>query len=112
MIGELDWSPQVHHQVIGRLDREGQKKPVMAIYLCSDSGSDPLIVDLLGLKSSQAQGVIDPGLGIQQVHSDQTRMQLLVQKFLKKKDIQTETVVPGEMIQVQPRAENCQLQLL
>lgn len=85
VFGELDWSPLVHHQVIGRLDREGQKNPVMAIYLCSDSGSDPLIIDLLGLKSSQARAIIDPGLGVQTVHSDQTRIQMLIQKYLKKK---------------------------
>lgn len=83
--GELDWSPQVHYQLNGRLDREGQKNPVMAIYLCSDSGSDPLIIDLLGLKSSQAQGIIDPNLGVQAVYSDQTRIQMLVQKYLKDK---------------------------
>ncbi len=23
---ELDWSPGIHHQLIGRLDREGQQK--------------------------------------------------------------------------------------
>jgi SNF2 family DNA or RNA helicase len=85
VIGELDWSPEVHHQLIGRLDREGQTNPVMAIFLCSDSGSDPLMIDLLGLKSSQSQGIIDPGLGIQAVHSDQSRIQLLVQKYLKNK---------------------------
>lgn len=85
VIGELDWSPQVHHQIIGRLDREGQINPVMAIFLCSDSGSDPLMIDLLGLKSSQSQGIIEPGLGIQPVHSDQSRIQMLVKKYLKDK---------------------------
>lgn len=112
VIGELDWSPQVHHQIIGRLDREGQENPVMAIYLCSDSGSDPLIVDLIGLKSSQAQGVIDPGLGVQPVHSDQTRIQLLVQKFLKKKDIPVSNITPNGMMQEPLGQENSQLQLL
>jgi superfamily II DNA or RNA helicase len=87
VFGELDWSPQVHHQVIGRLDREGQKEPVMAIYLCSDSGSDPLMIDLLGLKACQASGIIDPSLGIQTVNSDQTRIQMLVRKYLKKKQL-------------------------
>lgn len=86
-IGELDWSPMVHHQLIGRLDREGQTKPVMAIFLCSDSGSDPLLMDLLGLKSSQAQGIIDPHLGIQTIHSDETRIQMMIQKYLKKKGL-------------------------
>lgn len=82
--GELDWSPAVHRQFFGRLDREGQTKPVMGIYLCSDSGSDPLIIDLLGLKSSQAQAILDPSLGVQSPHSDNSRIQLLVRKYLKK----------------------------
>lgn len=90
VFGELDWSPQVHYQVIGRLDREGQKNPVMAIYLCSDSGSDPLMIDLLGLKSSQAQGIIDPNLGVQAVYNDQSRIQMLIQKYLKNKKISKE----------------------
>lgn len=85
VFGELDWSPQVHYQVTGRLDREGQENPVMAIYLCSDSGSDPLMIDLLGLKKSQAQAIIDPSLGVQSVYSDQSRIQMLVQKYLKNK---------------------------
>lgn len=57
----------------------------MAIYLCSDSGSDPLMIDLLGLKKSQAQAIIDPSLGVQSVYSDQSRIQMLVQKYLKNK---------------------------
>lgn len=107
VIGELDFSPQVHNQIIGRLDREGQKSPVMAIFLVSDSGSDPLIVDLLGLKSSQAQGVIDPHLGVQQVHSDDSRIQLLIQKYLKSKG---HIDIPAAMIPGVGSAE-CQLQL-
>lgn len=49
VFGELDWSPGIHRQCAGRLDREGQQRQVMAIYLCSESGSDPLIIDLLRL---------------------------------------------------------------
>ncbi len=89
VFGELDWSPQVHYQVTGRLDREGQEEPVMAIYLCSDSGSDPLMIDLLGLKSSQARAIIDPSLGVQAVYSDQSRMQMLVQKYLRNRKVIT-----------------------
>lgn len=91
VFGELDWSPGIHRQVVGRLDREGQQRQVMAIYLCSESGSDPLIIDLLGLKSSQAQGILDPSLGVQSSHSDDSRIQLLVQKYLKKSGIDKPT---------------------
>lgn len=83
VFGELDWSPQVHHQAIGRLDREGQKKPVMAAYLWTDFGSDPPMLDLLGLKASQAQAIVDPHLGMQQVHSDETRIKDMARAFLE-----------------------------
>lgn len=94
VFGELDWSPAVHHQLIGRLDREGQLNQVMAIFLCSDSGSDPLLIDLLGLKGSQAQGIIDPHLGIQEIHSDESRLQMLVKKYLQGKNIQIPAAMP------------------
>ena len=41
------------------------------------------MIDLLGLKSSQARGIIDPSLGVQAVYSDQSRIQMLIQKYLK-----------------------------
>lgn len=91
VFGELDWSPGIHRQCTGRLDREGQQRQVMAIYLCSESGSDPLMIDLLGLKSSQAQGILDPSLGVQSPHSDNSRVQLLVQKYLKRAGIDKST---------------------
>lgn len=52
MFGELDWSPGVHDQCIGRLDRDGQIKQISAYYLLADSGSDPIISDVLGIKKA------------------------------------------------------------
>jgi len=60
VFGELDWSPGVHEQCAGRLHRDGQKDSVVAYYLVSDSGSDPVIADTLGLKQEQIAGVMDP----------------------------------------------------
>jgi SNF2 family DNA or RNA helicase len=85
VIGELDFSPKVHEQFIGRLDREGQENPVMALYLCSDSGSDPLIIDLLGIKNSQSQGVVDPDMGLSQINNDDSRIKMMIDKYLKGK---------------------------
>lgn len=84
VFGELDFSPQVHHQVIGRLDREFQKEQVTAIYLVSDYGSDPVIIDLLGLKSSQSHNIIDPLLAVPNQHSDESRIKLMAQRYLEK----------------------------
>lgn len=60
VIGELDWSPQVMHQDIGRVHRDGQTEPVMAYYCVAEEGSDPVIADVLGIKEAQAVGIIDP----------------------------------------------------
>ncbi|MCK4815728.1 DEAD/DEAH box helicase [bacterium] len=82
VIGELDWSPKVHEQLIGRVDREGQKDHVTVFYLVSDSGSDPLIIDLLGIKASQSKGIMDPFMGASKQHSDMSRITLLAEKYL------------------------------
>jgi len=63
VLGELDWSPQVMDQFIGRLDREGQTKPVFAYFPVIEDGSDPFIVSLLAGKQEQSDGVVDGKLG-------------------------------------------------
>lgn len=60
VFGELDWSPGVHEQAIGRIHRDGQKEPVVAYFLVADDGSDPVIADILGLKREQIEGLRDP----------------------------------------------------
>lgn len=57
---ELDWSPQVHGQNIGRVHRDGQTKPVFAYTLVSEEGSDPVIADVLGVKAGQFEGLFNP----------------------------------------------------
>ena len=95
VFGEIDWSPGVHEQIIGRLYRDGQKEQVTAIYLISDSGSDPLIVELLGLKSSQASGINDPLKPIEQVYSDDSRIKKLASLILQKQGIKIEEKQDG-----------------
>ena len=84
IFGELDWSPKVHDQVIGRLDRPGQSGKVTAIFLHADGGSDPLVVSMLGLKASQSKGIVNPMSGPSEVHTDESRIRLLAERFLAK----------------------------
>lgn len=86
IFGELDWSPKVHDQLTTRLDRDGQQEEVTAIYLTTDWGSDPVIIDLLGVKSSQAHGIVDPMLSAGVQHSDESRIKRLAAQFLDKKE--------------------------
>lgn len=59
VIGELDWSPHVMDQIVARLDRDGQTKHVNAYYLTVADGADPFMIQTLGIKRSQHDGVIE-----------------------------------------------------
>jgi SNF2 family DNA or RNA helicase len=59
VFGELDWSPQVHGQCVGRLHRDGQSDPVVAYFLLSDEGSDPVIAEVLNLKRMQSDPMLN-----------------------------------------------------
>ena len=84
IFGEFDWSPPVFEQCLGRLDRPGQPEDeVTAIYLWTNSGSDPIIMEMLGLKASQARGVLDPLRGVEAVYSDESRIKMLAEHYLK-----------------------------
>ncbi len=85
VIGELDWSPKVHHQLISRADRDGQPDQVTAIYLVTEYGSDPVILELLGLKSSQSHGIMDPLTAPVAQYTDESRIKKLAEHFLHKK---------------------------
>lgn len=55
VFGELDWSPGVHRQCIGRLDRPGQLHMVLAYFCVSNEGSDPVMLDTLNIKAIEAK---------------------------------------------------------
>jgi hypothetical protein len=84
VIGELDWSPGIHQQIIWRLDREGQESPVTAFFLVSEEGSDPPMMDVLGIKASEAQQIVDPHLGVRKTEDDMSNLQRLVDHYLEK----------------------------
>jgi len=84
ILGELDWSPGVHEQLIGRLHRPGQLNRVTAIFLASEHGTDPVMIDLLGLKTSQSHGILNPNQDIISRYSDEDRLKVLAQRILNK----------------------------
>ena len=85
--GEFDWSPKVHEQGIGRVDRDGQENEVFTFYIATEFGSDPEIIDILGLKESQSRGIIDPGSSPVNHQTDVNRIKRLAESFLKSKGI-------------------------
>lgn len=70
VFGELDWSPGVHDQCIGRLHRPGQEDSVRAYFLHTDDGSDPVVVEVLGLKKAQSRGIVDPDAPLLEPRAD------------------------------------------
>lgn len=82
VFGELDWSPQVHKQVAGRLRRPGQQSGVTSHYLYTEGGSDPVIMSMLGVKASQSRGIVDPMLGVTQQQMDESRVKELARSVL------------------------------
>jgi len=85
VFGELGWNDATHNQLIGRLHRDGQVNQVTAHFLVSDSGSDPLIIELLGLKASESRRIIDPEQDVKMVESDDSRMKMLAKVLLNQK---------------------------
>jgi SNF2 family DNA or RNA helicase len=83
VFGELDWAYGVMEQCIGRLNRDGQDSPVLAYYLVSDGGIDPMMSQILGLKRSQLVGMRDPDAPIvEQLQGDSDRVRKLAESYL------------------------------
>jgi hypothetical protein len=87
VFGELDWSPTMHDQCIGRLRRDGMdvNDPVVAYYMVCDHGSDPMVADVLNLKRTQSEPFIDPNAKLLTVkHQESGRARKLAEEFLRK----------------------------
>jgi hypothetical protein len=87
VFGELDWSPAVLEQGIGRYHRDGQEEPCLVYYLLSDSGSDPIMADVLGLKRVQLEGIRNPHGSTDEVLVDTggAHVRRLAEELVKKK---------------------------
>lgn len=84
--GELDWSPKIMDQVDGRAHRDGQKRSVTAYYLVSEDGSDPVIMDVLGIKEAQCEGIRNPGAEVAKPlgQTDPAHVRKLAEAYLRK----------------------------
>ena len=84
VFGELDWSPQVHEQAIGRLRRDGMgDDPPVAYFLNTEDGSDPALMDALQIKRQQAEQLVSPdGKLLENSTNDQSRARRLAEQLL------------------------------
>ena len=83
VFGELDWSPGVHEQCVGRVHRDGQDDPCTVYYLISEHGSDPIMSDLLGIKKQQIDGIRDPSQDlVTKLQVEEEYIKKMAEKFL------------------------------
>ncbi len=84
VLGELDWSPAVHEQCIGRVDRDGQTEPVSAYFCVAEDGLDPIMCDVLGIKTEQVNGLlsIDPDRPLEQREDNTEAIKRVARKYL------------------------------
>lgn len=92
VFGEADWSPQRHAQCIARADRDGQNWSVFAYYIMSDFGSDPAMLELLGLKAEQAHGIQDPNTKRVEKQVEPERIHNMAKSFLERVGVDTSTI--------------------
>lgn len=83
---EYDWSPAVHEQLGGRLRRDGMDiaSPVLNVFMYANEGTDPLMMDALGLKASQQAGIMNPDQAVAGTAADPDRLRKLAETILRK----------------------------
>jgi SNF2 family DNA or RNA helicase len=88
VFGELDWSPGVHEQCVGRIHRDGQDQPCVAYFLVAEDGADPIMVDVLGIKREQIEGVRNPNRALaERVDTGENNIRRLAREFLTKRGV-------------------------
>jgi SNF2 family DNA or RNA helicase len=82
VFAELDWSPKVHEQDEGRLCRDGQTDSTSFYYLVATTGSDPVVMDVLQIKTGQADGIVDPDQDAVEAQTDPDKIRRLARSVL------------------------------
>jgi SNF2 family DNA or RNA helicase len=88
VFGELDWSPGVHEQCIGRVHRDGQDDPCTAYFLVSESGADPAIAEVLGVKREQIESVRNPDAALaERIDTGENNIRRIAKEFLARRGV-------------------------
>ena len=106
VFGELDWSPQVHEQAIGRVARDGMgNEPAVAYFMVADDGSDPAIAEVLQVKRFQNDAAISPdGKLLNVTTMDVSRGRLLAEQAVRLADRKATVIHPPTAPPVQVTA--------
>ena len=94
VVGELDWSPGVHEQCLGRIERDGQPNPTVGYFLVAEHGADPIISAVCGIKAEQRDGVLDPGSPmVARVDTGENQIRALARALLERRGERAPTAV-------------------
>lgn len=87
VIGELDWAPAPIEQAIGRVHRDGMdvESQVECFFTVAEGGSDPIMMDVLGIKQDQLDGVLDPDAELRGGAIDPDRIRKMAMQYLGRK---------------------------
>lgn len=86
VFGELDWSPAIHTQAVGRVHRDDQESTVVAYFCVSEGGTDPLMAERLELKRQQADPIQNPQAGaFQSLEQEQHHIRELARRLLARR---------------------------
>lgn len=81
--GEFDWAHAVHVQGTGRVFRDGQTEPVTAYFPYAEIGSDPVIMDVLGVKRGQLDGILGTNVDrVVESNADPDHIKKLAEDYL------------------------------
>jgi SNF2 family DNA or RNA helicase len=88
VFGEIDWSPGVHEQCIGRVLRDGQPDPVIAYFLLAEDGTDPIVAHVVGMKREQVDGIRDLKAGdLERLDAGGANIRELAKQYLAKRGV-------------------------
>ena len=93
VFGELDWSPGIHEQAIGRLWREGMRDQVDAIFVTIEDGADPIMKKVLGKKTSEARQIMNPEADVLAVRTDTESVYTMAKEWLRSKGTDVDAIL-------------------
>lgn len=83
VFGELDWSPGVIDQCIGRIWRDGQEQQVTAMFITINDGADPHMKKVIGMKATESKNIMNPEADVLSTAGGSERILNMAKDWLK-----------------------------
>lgn len=100
VFGELDWSPAIMEQCIGRLWRDGQEHQVNAIFITIDDGADPFMKEVIGEKIDQQSKIMSAEASVISDTVKDEHLKSMAREFLKSKGMNIEKIEAEKKVEL------------